>query len=377
VARSLQGNSGTTSTIKVNDGREARRRRGLQCIRQFALLWILFFLICFGLGYPTLKRYQPNHTEGLSDTAAYYQLVTGGRLQRPRADVFEGRILIPFLAKPFSWFAKSYLAGWEPVFFGLLIANSFFCATAAILLFSIGRHIGQNSSVALLAAMLYLLNFAIANLQLAGLVDSGEACLLLAVTWSLLAGRWWMLPLCGVAGVLSKETFMPVAAIFSIVWWIVLEDPHKSRLARFGWIVAMILLSNATIILLHYTLHSHIVWPWQIASAMNSGSDYLLALLRCISDRSFWYIFVWLLPLGVWRLKCLPRPWVVASNVTALAVLALGAYSDMAGTVGRPIFNTIGPMLSLSTAIFLSDQGKNFAGRSAWVAASSESEEIS
>ena len=340
----------------MNPESEAGQLREIQGRGQFALIWVLFFLICFGLGYPTLKRYEPSRTPGLSDAAAYYRIVTGERVLHPRADIFEGRILIPYVAKPFARFAESRLRTWEPVFFGLLVANSFFCATAALLLFRIGQLVGLQSVVALLAALLYLLNFAIANFHLAGLVDSGEACCLLAITWSLLTGRWWLLPIWAVAGVLNKETLMPIAAVFSVVWWSVVEHPPGRRVVRLGWIAATILLSVATILFVHYALHGHVVWPWEIASAMNLSYNYLFALLRCISDRSFWYIFAWLLPLGLWRLKFLPRPWVLASTCTALTVLALGAYSDMGGTVGRPIFSILGPLLSLSTAMLLTNR---------------------
>src|SRR6516164_7910863 len=35
------------------------------------ILWLLFFLICMGLGYPTISRYDPRTTHGLEDTTAY------------------------------------------------------------------------------------------------------------------------------------------------------------------------------------------------------------------------------------------------------------------------------------------------------------------
>jgi len=42
------------------------------------LLWGLFFLICFGLGYPSLNRYDPRLAAGLADSVQYYKLVEGG-----------------------------------------------------------------------------------------------------------------------------------------------------------------------------------------------------------------------------------------------------------------------------------------------------------
>ncbi len=45
---------------------------------QRVLLWSLFFLICMGLGYPTLNRYDPQSVPGLYDSVGYASLVTGG-----------------------------------------------------------------------------------------------------------------------------------------------------------------------------------------------------------------------------------------------------------------------------------------------------------
>ena len=44
-------------------------------LRGCLTLWLLFFLICFGLGYPTLNRYDPRLTG--PDQVTYYRMVTG------------------------------------------------------------------------------------------------------------------------------------------------------------------------------------------------------------------------------------------------------------------------------------------------------------
>ncbi|MGB9178593.1 MAG: hypothetical protein WCB68_05035 [Pyrinomonadaceae bacterium] len=328
-------------------------------LKYYLLLWSLFFLICFGLGYPTLNRYDPRQTEGLTDTIIYHQMVAGAQQsQRPRADVFSGRILIPYVAKPFYYLAQSTLKTWEPASFGLLVANSIFCATAALFLVGAGLSLTKDLSVALLGATLYLLNFAVPNLQMAGLVDSGEACFMLVVTWSLLTGRWWLLPLCGVGGALAKETFMPFSALFALVWWATAERHSQSRFRRLSYVIAMIISSSMTIMVVHLALHGHLVLPWNIAAAMYAPPNRLMSLLRCLTDRGFWYVFIWLLPLGAWHWKRLPRPWRLSSLLTALLALAFGAYNGMAGTVARPIFNIAGPMLCLSVAMLLTNSAR-------------------
>jgi len=58
-----------------------------------------------------------------------------------------------------------------------------------------GYRLTLSFSAALLGATLFLLNFCITNISLAGMVDSAEGCFLLVIVWSLLTGRWFLLPL--------------------------------------------------------------------------------------------------------------------------------------------------------------------------------------
>lgn len=330
-------------------GQHSAARKFTCCL----LLWLLFFFICFGLGYPTLNRYQPSRVEGLSDSAIYYQMVIGAPSDRTRAGVFQGRILVPYVARPFYRMAESRLQTWDPVYFALLLSNSLFCATTSLLLVGAGLVVTRNAGTALLGAALYLLNFSVPNLQLAGLVDSGEACFMMLLAWALLTSRYWLLPLAGIGGALAKETFVPFASVFAVVWWLRSEPRVTFRSRKLGWILALIIGGELTTIAIHLATEGHLVTPWNIAATMDSHSNYLQSLLRCISSRSFWYVFLWLLPLGVWRWKQLPREWVGASLLAALTALAFGAYNDMEGTVARPIFNVAGPMLTLATAILL------------------------
>jgi hypothetical protein len=341
------------STSTSGSSSPAGSLRASESFRRLLLAWPLFFLICMGLGYPTLNRYDPRALEGLSDTAVYYQLVIGGPKSVDR-NYMGNRILVPLVAKPFYWFARSYLKRWEPVFFGLLVANSLFCATAACFLVRIGDRVIGDPGVALLSGTLYLLNFAISNLQLAGLIDSAEACFMLAVTWALLTGRWALLPLWGVLGGLAKETFVPFALVFTTVWWVIEAGHSSARRARAAWATAMGVASILTLIILHSITAGHMVWPWNIVAQANARVNIFAALWRSVSNHGYWYVFGWLLPLGLWRLGRLPRPWVSASIITALVALLFGAWKDMLGTVARPMFDVTGPVLCLSVALLLS-----------------------
>lgn len=335
----------------LEDERDAPRLR--QRLKYNLLLWSLFFLICLGLGYPSLKRYNPRTTEGLSDTIIYYQMIAGEESGRARADIFRSRVLIPYLAKPIYALARPRLHSLDPAVLALLIVSALFCAATALLLVNVGLLVTRDAGVSLLAATLYLLNFDIINLQLAGIIDAGESCLLLAMVWALLMGKWRVLPLLGIIGPLAKETFVPFSAVLMLVWWLSTERSGRQRSHSVAWVAATIILSVTTLVLTRIFVIGHVVWPWNIAAEMDSRTNYLISLWRCVSDRNFWYVFGWLLPLGVWRLGRLPRPWVLSSACMAATALLFGTYSDMQGTVARPIFNTIGPLLSLSLALLL------------------------
>ena len=321
-------------------------------IRTFLLMWPLFFAICFGLGYPTLRRYDPRYTEGMSDTPKYYNITTGADTSGFN-EIFRCRLLVPYVARPFYWFAKSYIPQWNAGFFGLLMANAIFCATTACLIASIGNRLIGDPGTALFGAVLYLLSFTVPNLQLAGLIDSGEACFLTALTWSLFTSKWYLLPLWGLFGALAKETFVPFSFVFAFTWWLIERRQLGTQWSRLKWIVALGVVGLATVMAVHTAVSGQFKWPWSIAGQARAPVNFFVALWHCLTERTFWYTFGWLIPLGIWQFKFFPKAWRVAAIATSLLAIILGAYSNAGGTVGRATFNIIGPLLSLSVAIWI------------------------
>jgi hypothetical protein len=328
-----------------------------------ALLGLLFFLICLGLGYAPLNRYDPGSQYGTSDVAAYRDMVVGRQPQRASkasgalAQLAQSenyyRVLVPYVARPFYWLARGHVGTWDPALLGLLVANAIFTATTACLMVAIGYRLGLESSTALLGATLYLLNFCVANLNLVGLIDSAEGCFVMAIVWSLLTGRWFLLPLWGVCGALAKETFVPLSAMFAFGWWIAEARRDRPQLSRLAWIGALGLASLTTATIALSVAVGGLIWPWELASYLHAGNGLLAGLRGCILCHTFWYIFVWLLPLGLVCLRRLPRPWVLASALAFCGALGLGAYNNAVGNTSRALFNVAGPLLSLSAAIFL------------------------
>jgi len=328
------------------------------------ILWTLFFVICMSLGYPTLNRYDPRAIPGLSDSTGYYALVTGGG---DGAGDESHRVLVPYLAKPIYWLAKAHLHTWNPGFFALLVANSFFVASTAYLLVSVGNMVVGSYPAALVGGFVYLADFAVSNLNLSGYVDSGVNCLLMVVVWTLISERWWLLPLWGVLGALTKETFVPMAAVLAFGWWLTAFRRGTFRISQLAWMGAMVAGGFVTLTFLMskgpspYSPLSFAASRWA-----QSGSSYLYlsGLYRCLIAREFLFTFGWLLPLGVWRLGRLPKTWVMGSTCAALAALAMGAYDDALGNAARAVFSASGPMLSLSVSLLLLETGTRYSVRS-------------
>jgi hypothetical protein len=314
------------------------------------MLYILFFVICLGLGYPTLNRYDPRRA-GNIDSVQYYGLVMGS----PQDVEGRGRyrVLVPYLSKPLYLVVKGHVGTWDPVFLSLLVTNSAFTAASAYLLVHLGWKALSNPAIALLGGTLYLLNFTVPNGHLAGLVDASEGFLILAVAVTLLADRWWPLPILGIVGALAKETFVVLATAFAASWWLTTAHSDRSRFRRLAWVAAMGLAGLATVSGVQSLVSGVMVWPWMVMGAARSDVGYFTGLLGCLTERSFWYVLGWLLLLGLWQLRRLPQPWVLASVGAALAALHLGAYHNAGGNVARAMFNASGPVLSLSLALAL------------------------
>ncbi|WP_109488147.1 hypothetical protein [Occallatibacter savannae] len=311
-----------------------------------APLWFLFFLIAMGLGYATLNRYDPRDVPGLYDAKAYCAMVMNQSLQEDQRDLGH-RILVPYLARPVYWLAKGRLHSWNPAFFALLTVNAFFTAWTALLIVLVGRSVaGQR--IGLIGALLFLVNFATVNLNLAGYVDSAVTCMLMAMAWAMLSNRWWVLPFAATLGATAKETFVPMAIIMAFTWWLL--DRGTLKLI---WITAMALASvSAMVLVMVPETPAAFVSSRQAAGA---GFFYLGGLWRCLTAREFLFTFLWLAPLALGSLRRLPRPWVMASFTAGASALVMGAYDDALGNAARAVFSAVGPVLSLAAALTLAD----------------------
>ena len=325
-------------------------------LRNTVLLGVLFSLICFGLGYPIVNRYDPGRIGGTSDAAGYCEMV------RNPLSIASYRPFVPALAKPFFWAANGRSGSWDPALFGMLASTSILTAATAVVIVAIGLEIGFGYSASLLGALLFLLNFDVGNWNLAAYVDSGEALFLALTVWSLIVGRWYLLPLWAVPGSLSKETFAPFAVILAFVWWL---NEKPRRPVNLLWVFALAALSGFAV-QLSFSTGGFFAGSLHYAVYMQHYAKvgFAHAVLRCLTAHEFWYTFMWLLPLGIWHLRFIDQRWTWSVLCTFVVALLMGGYDDALGNTTRAFFNISGPLLSLSAAALLMNLGGPAAGRS-------------
>jgi hypothetical protein len=315
-------------------------------------LFCLFFLIGWGLGYPILNRYDPRQTPGLTDVRSYAALVTG--VKNPGPEHLQFRILIPWVARPFYLLAREGIGSWDPVTFGLLVADSLFVAGTAVLIVVLGTRTLGSYTVSLVASLLYLVNFCVSNMRLAGLVDAGEGFFLLAVLWSLSELELSVLPAIIVLGALTKESFIPFSFVFMVAWWIVVRKALDSPMRSLIWIMTSGIAGLLALICLQWSIGGRLVSPFAFASMLHRNHEYLRQFASSLLDRNLLYIFLWLLPMGIPKLSRLPMSWLIPTGATSMTVFLLDSYYGGApGTVGRALFSVLGPVLALSSALFL------------------------
>jgi len=215
------------------------------------------------------------------------------------------------------------------------------------------RQLGSYS-IALGSAFIYMVNYAVPNLRLAGLVDAGEGCFLMLAVWAVLEEQFWVLPVCGVLGALAKESYAPFLIVFTLSWWL-LSRGKFARPVYFGictisaWVATL-----TSLVVLHWQLAHVLQSPLAFGAQFHQNFDYFTDFLSSLADRQLWYIFVWLLPLSIPKLNVFSRNWRWATAATAVTAMAMHLwYGGAPGTLGRALFSIAGPLLSASVAVLL------------------------
>lgn len=326
----------------------------------------LLLLICFGLGYPTLNRYDPTSIPGLSDSLQYYRLVQYG--PEVATGHWRYRVLAPFLAKPIYWISRGRLGSWNPIAFALLIVNSIFCAASAFLISILAHGISRKPTVAVVAAFAYLLNFTVSNYQLSALVDSTDAFLFVLLTWALINNKWALLPLIALPAALSKETFVPIGTVFALTW--LLLDPPVDRTKKFLSVICMAIIGLSVVSVLHSVIDHTLVLPWNVFSHEHAEGSVAVSVLHVAAGWNLWMTIIWL-PFVFLAAKYIPKQWRWAALAAAVTTVVLFVYNDpgpdptrpllSGGNVARPVFDVVGPLFAVSFAFAVEAfQGRTF-----------------
>ena len=139
----------------------------------YILLFLVYFIITFFLGYDTLNRYDYDlllsEQGALSDVNTYIKTVENG-LVGLYDNRFAPRILVPILSHLVYLVAENNIGSWNITFFSLLFVNSFFVALTCILIINITKILNLGSPF--LPAFFFITSFGVNSLFLSGLVDS-------------------------------------------------------------------------------------------------------------------------------------------------------------------------------------------------------------
>jgi len=283
----------------------------------------------------------------------YYRMAEGNPEVAPP---FRFRILTPSLVKAvMPLMAKVPHGSWNVTSMSFLAVNTFFLSLAGFCLMHITFLLLGDRIIALMSAILFITSFTAVNQYLAGMVDAAESFFLASIVLCSLRGWWMMVPLLLGLGALGKDT-----TLLQGTTWLGCYSLHtclrlkrfdcRSMLSTFVSImfgVGVLLATRAVVGGATYPLHRLSMDQFFcIPTKMVSG----------VFSRDNVYAFLLLLPLGLPRLKHIPSPYLPISLIMGAVALLAGSYSQIGSTnFSRPLFNAIGPLLSMSTALFLSE----------------------
>jgi len=313
--------------------------------RDKVLLWLLFLILCVGLGYQGVQRYDVRISGGMGDVRVYYQMTEyGAGWQEP---IWLHRALIPALARPIFLAIKGRTGSWDAVYLSLHVWNAFFCSLTALLVYLLGSRLARPAT-GLVAAFLYLLNFQVTNYVLSGMVDSLQALALTAMVWFLLRGQWGWVIAAAALGSAGKETTMALAVTLAAGWVI-------ARRRDYAWAGACIAASVAATQLMPVLLTGHLSNYLQLARSQQAYGYYGVwkSLIGCIATWNLWLSVGWAAPLAWFERRRFPRELWFASATAVAVTLALGAWSVAGANTARPVFYLLGPIFSIAAAEWL------------------------
>ena len=324
-------------------------------------LWAFFCLISFSIGYHSVNSFISQSIPEYADAFVYLNITkygTEGITTDPRSS----RVLIPLISHAIFSVLPAKIGTWDSAAFSLLILNIAFCALCGVLIFHITINLKKNAQLALLASLLFFLNFAVPNYYLSSLVDVSECFYFLILFLCLKNKKYPWILILAIIGTASKETFFPAAAVFMTGWFgYEYYETKKINKSHILYILGFCLASSIMIFIIKSYIHGELYFPWNVAKRWyKPWPDF--SFFRVIDEiRRFLYVFIWLLPLGIARINTLPKRWFFSSTLAASVIIALSMWSGASGAaISRYLYNIVGPILCISSAIFISELNSKF-----------------
>ncbi len=319
-------------------------------ISYFAI-FSLFFLMCLGLGYPTLNRFYPPDLNQLSDTVLYFNIVENG-FSNITADEYgrSTRFFTTGLAR-LVYLVAPTIGTWDKTSFSMLVANSCFVSAIACLTYFMAIKFSLNAQTGLIACFLLLLNFQTTNIFLAGLVEAGFCLMILLFSILSYYGRYFLLPMIAFLGVLSKEVFLPflITYSFCFILFVCYEEKKLVWPAIISFVSSCVI-GIACFLYLKFLAFGSVINPMEHAENLRKGippvfSDPFGTLFR------FSYVFIWLFPLALPGLKNIPRKFIFPIIGSLVPLIILGTIASISGNgYARVTFTVIGPILCIAAA---------------------------
>ena len=332
-----------------------------------SLLLGIFFVICLGLGYAVLNRFDPVLLNALDDANLYGEMVKHGisswnqEIDNP---VIRNRVLVPYLAQ-IIYLKIPAIGSFNMVNFSLLVVNSFFTALSAMMILKMCYKITENFEYSIVASMFFLLNFNIINFYLVGYVDSAYGFVFLLLIYCLQFNKWGLLPFIAIAGCLIKEVFLPVASSL-ILGWLAYDCYMQKKIAPMNLITFILFVATGIIALISidtYINKSSIYLYWENILSVTNSVSVEFNTSSLVSDLvRFIFTLGWIIILAIPSLKKLPQNIVFSTAFACLVAVFLGWWAGVGGAdYARFMFVPGAFLFSVASAISLSELLKKYS----------------
>ena len=320
------------------------------------LLVGVFFLICLGLGYGVLTRFDPMLITAMEDVRKYGEIVQNGisSLQQDNPGI-RHRVLVPYIAH-IIYLVTPNIGSWNMISFSLLVVNSLFTSFSALFILKMSYKITNNKTYSIVACLIFLLNFIIVNSYLVGSVDAAFGLFFISMFYCMQFNKWRLLPLLAIVGCLTKEAFLPVGSSL-ILGWILYEyfENNKINKNHLRIFVIFMLVGSACLMAMNSYVTQTIYLPWEHLSSRTHwvDSEFRFSSFAAGFIR-FTFIIGWLIALAVFSLKHIPNKIIFSTLTACISTIFLGWWVSVGGAdYARFIYSPAALVLSIASGISL------------------------